>query len=76
MGRLYQKLCAGNQALLPKGGPRYAAQGKEPLEEVRFDASQKLGLSLFARGQLPLTLIAILHHYTRVVPKVMSNNCL
>ena len=42
MGRLYQKLCAGDQALLSTGGSRYAAQGKEPLEEVRFDASQKL----------------------------------
>lgn len=48
MGRLYQKLCAGDQALLPTGGPRYAAQGKKPLEEVRCDASHKLELSLFA----------------------------
>ena len=48
LGQLYQKLCAGDQALLPTGGPHYAAQGKEPLEEVRFDASQKLKLFLFA----------------------------
>jgi len=49
LGRLYQKLCAGDQALLLTGGPRYAAQGKEPLEEVSFDASQKLKLSFRMR---------------------------
>lgn len=63
LGQLYQKLCAGYQALLPTGGPRYVAQGTEPLEEVRFNASQKLKLSLFATGQLPFALIVILHNY-------------
>jgi hypothetical protein len=47
---------------LPTGGPRYAAQGKESLEEVRLDASQKLKLTLFARGERPFALIVIPHN--------------
>lgn len=47
LGRLHQEFCAGDQALLPEGRPHYTAQGKDPLEEVSFEAFQKLCFSVF-----------------------------